>query len=70
MVHAAFYRYQADEQMLELLPDDCQALISFSSAAPRAGNITDLIWRGPRIVEEANCSYAPLRSRRARAERP
>ena len=44
-VQAAFYRHQADEQMLELLQTIVQALATLVRGAQRlhaAGNITDL----------------------------
>jgi cobalt-zinc-cadmium efflux system outer membrane protein len=56
-VQAAFYRYQADEQLLELLQTIVQALaLSFevSQRLHAAGNITDLdLARERALVEEA-----------------
>jgi outer membrane protein, heavy metal efflux system len=56
-VRAAFYRYQADEQMLELLQTVVQALAVSFEVAQRlheAGNITDLdLARERALIEEA-----------------
>lgn len=56
-VRAAFYRHQADEQMLELLQTIAQALATSLEVARRlhaAGNITDLdLAREQALVEEA-----------------
>jgi cobalt-zinc-cadmium efflux system outer membrane protein len=56
-VQAAFYRYQADEQLLELLQTIVQALalsLEVSQRLHAAGNITDLdLARERALVEEA-----------------
>jgi outer membrane protein, heavy metal efflux system len=56
-VQAAFYRYQADEQMLELLQTIVQALalsLEVSQRLHAAGNITDLdLARERTLLEEA-----------------
>ena len=57
MVQSAFYRHQADEQMLELLQTITHALATALEAAQRlhaAGNITDLdLARERAVTEEA-----------------
>ena len=72
-VQAAFYRHQADEQMIELLQTIAQALTISFEVAQRlhaAGNITDLdLARERALLEEAKLQLAPPRSRRARAGR-
>ena len=54
-VQAAFYRHQADEQMLELLQTIAQALAASLEVAQRlhaAGNITDLDLARERVLAE------------------
>jgi cobalt-zinc-cadmium efflux system outer membrane protein len=74
MVRAAFYRHQADEQMLELLQTVVQALaISFdvTQRLHEAGNVTDLdLARERALVEEAKVQLraAEVAARQSRAQ--
>ena len=68
-VQAAFYRHQADEQMLELLQTIGQALTISFEVAQRlhaAGNITDLdLARERALLEEAKLQLRAAESRDA-----